>query len=275
MKQPIETEAFVELAPGIRRLTAPNPGMMTGPGTNTYLVGVEQVAVIDPGPMISSHLQQIADLGNVRWIVTTHTHPDHSPGANRLAELTGAERIGRRAPEGPHQDMAYAPDHEPQHRDVLEGDDFRLHMLHTPGHASNHFCYLHEDARLLFTGDHIMNGSTVVIDPPDGDMADYLDSLAELKSEPFDAIAPGHGPVFDNPTEVIDDLIAHRLGREKKVYDAMVANPGLTSMELVPHVYQDVSESLYTLAERSLLAHLIKLEKDGRASQRDNTWQQA
>ena len=260
------------LADGVRRLIAPNPGMMTGPGTNTYLIGTDAIAVIDPGPVIDSHLESIAAAGNIQWILVSHTHPDHSPGAMRLAGLTGAIIVGMPAPEGQHQDKTFQPDQVPAGGDVLKTADFELQMLHTPGHASNHICFLHTGHRWLFTGDHIMNGSTVVIDPPDGDMRSYLTSLGELKQIDIAAIAPGHGDVFDNPYEVIDWIINHRLSRENKVLLALSANPGLTSHELVPHVYSDVDERLYGWAERSLLAHLIKLQKDRLAAVNDSRW---
>ena len=272
MSVPVIAGQLVSIAIGVRRLTAPNPGMMTGPGTNSYLIGDQEIAVIDPGPEIESHLQQIADAGNIRWIIVTHTHPDHSPGARRLAEITGASLVGMPAPPGPHQDSEFSPDQIPQHEEVLQGPDFSLSMLHTPGHASNHICILDERNKMLFTGDHVMNGSTVVIDPPDGDMQEYLKSLADLKRYPIDTIAPGHGEVFADPISVIDWIIEHRLQREAKVEAALLANPGLTSIELVPVVYKDVDERLYGWAERSLLAHLIKLEKEGRAIARDSKW---
>lgn len=260
------------LADGVRRLIAPNPGMMTGPGTNTYLIGTDAIAVIDPGPVIDSHLESIAAAGNIQWILVSHTHPDHSPGAMRLARLTGAKIVGIPAPDGQHQDKTFQPDQVPAGGDILKAVDFELQMLHTPGHASNHICFLHTGHRWLFTGDHIMNGSTVVIDPPDGDMQSYLASLSELKKIEIAAIAPGHGDVFDNPGEVIDWIIDHRLSRENKVFVALSANPGLTSHELVPHVYSDVDERLYGWAERSLLAHLIKLQNDRRAAVNDSRW---
>jgi len=263
---------LVTLAEGVRRLIAPNPGMMTGPGTNTYLIGTEAIAVIDPGPEIDSHLQAIAATGNIRWILVSHTHPDHSPGARRLAELTGAKTIGMPAPAGHHQDQTFQPDQVPAAGEVLEGADFRLQMLHTPGHASNHICFLHSGHRWLFTGDHIMNGSTVVIDPPDGDMQSYLDSLGQLRKLEIAAIAPGHGEVIDHPAEAIDWIIDHRLSRENKVVAALSAHPGLTSHELVSHVYADVDKRLHGWAERSLLAHLIKLQKERHATVQESRW---
>lgn len=263
---------LVAVADGVRRIIAPNPSMMTGPGTNTYLVGVDEVAVIDPGPAIDEHLRLIAGIAGIRWIVVTHTHPDHSPGAAALAALTGGTLVGLPAPAGRHQDRTFRPDWQPAHEDVLRGAGFSLRFLHTPGHASNHVCLLLDGLRWLFTGDHVMGGSTVVIDPPDGNMGAYLRSLAALRRLDLAAIAPGHGEVIDSPHAVIDWLIDHRLGRERKVSDALAHNPGSTAAQLVPQVYADVDERLYRLAERSLLAHLIKLREDGRARENNGDW---
>lgn len=272
MAEALITGKLTQLAVGVRRLIAPNPGMMTGPGTNTYLLGTAAIAVIDPGPRIESHLQMLEEAGNIRWILVTHTHPDHSPGAARLAEMTGAVTIGLPTPDGPHQDKSFTPDQIPADGEILSGPDFALQILHTPGHASNHLCFLQTGHRWLFTGDHIMNGSTVVIDPPDGDMQEYLRSLKSLKEIEIDAIAPGHGDVFHNPYDVIDWIVAHRLERESKIVRALREFPGLTAHALVPHVYADVDKQLHGLAERSLLAHLVKLKKDRRAVQNDLCW---
>jgi glyoxylase-like metal-dependent hydrolase (beta-lactamase superfamily II) len=272
---PVHTGRLLQLAEDVWRLTAPNPGMMTGPGTNTYLVGTGPLAVIDPGPVIDEHLAQLAAAGDIRWILATHTHPDHSPGAARLAEMTGALLVGRPAPDGPHQDRTFAPSVVPDDGDRVGDPAAGLRALHTPGHASNHLCFLHESRRWLFTGDHVMNGSTVVIDPPDGDMNDYLVSLARLRALPLHAIAPGHGPLFFNPVDVIDGIVRHRLAREEKVRKALAAAPGSTSSALVSSVYREVDRSLHGLAERSLLAHLIKLEKDGVAACDGGRWSPA
>lgn len=160
-----------EIGPGVRRLLAPNPGPMTGPGTNTYLIGEREIAVIDPGPRIDKHIAAIraAAPNRIKWVLVTHTHPDHSPAARQLAAVTGAELLGRPAPEGKLQDQTFVADRVLQDGDLLKTDEFCLQAVHTPGHASNHVCYRHEKLGWLFTGDHIMSGSTVVIDPPDGD----------------------------------------------------------------------------------------------------------
>ncbi len=266
---------FTELVPGIRRLLAPNPSMMTGPGTNTYLFGTDEVAVLDPGPVIDSHLDAIIKSSGapIRWVLVTHTHPDHSPAAVRLARRTGAELLGRPAPDGPHQDATFVPDRVLADGDRLMVDGIELEAIQTPGHASNHVCYLHLARNWIFTGDHVIDGSTVVIDPPDGSMSDYLESLARLKELAPIALAPGHGELINDPGRIIDWIIDHRLQREAKVAVALNANPGLTAMELLPLVYRDVDKKLYGWAERSLLAHLIKLEEDGRAVRHRDAWQ--
>lgn len=248
--------------------------MMTGPGTNTYLFGSSEVAVLDPGPVIDSHIERIQDIagGPIRWVLVTHTHPDHSPGAAALAEATGAELLGRSAPDGRYQDKTFVPDQELCDGDELATGEFTLRAVQTPGHASNHVCYLHAAINWLFTGDHVIDGSTVVINPPDGDMSHYIESLRRVKALQCDALAPGHGEVINDPGRLIDWIIDHRLERELKVVDALIANPNLTVRELVPHVYMDVDEKLYGLAERSLLAHLLKLEDDGAAHCVSDRW---
>jgi len=253
------------LAPRVRRLVAPNPSMMTGPGTNTYLFGSEEIAVLDPGPVIDSHLQCIQEIAAapIRRVIVTHTHPDHSPAAAELARVTGAELLGRPAPDGRHQDMTFKPDHVLEDAERLVVDGMEFEVVHTPGHASNHICLRHLGLNWIFTGDHVIDGSTVVIDPPDGNMNHYLESLARVKALQPVALAPGHGELIHDPDRAIDWIIGHRLEREVKVVAALQANPGLTSMELVPHVYTDIDNELYAWAERSLLAHLLKLEDDG------------
>ncbi len=264
-----------DLGHDIRRVLAPNPSMMTGPGTNTYLVGRDEVAVIDPGPALPEHLECIVEeAGKVRWIFVTHTHPDHSPGAAVLARETGAELVGMHAPDTAHQDQSFQPDWVLEDGDSLETTEFELLAVHTPGHASNHVCFLHAESNRLFTGDHVIDGSTVVINPPDGNMREYIRSLERVLELNVAAILPGHGDRIDDPQRVVRWIIDHRLAREEKVIEAFTARGTTTAAELVSVVYKDVPEHLHGWAERSLLAHLIKLVEDGRASEESRrfTW---
>lgn len=249
--------------------------MMTGPGTNTYLFGAEEIAVLDPGPLIERHLDAIQRIAGapVRWVLVTHTHPDHSPAAIELARATGAELLGRPAPEGQHQDATFLPDRVLTDGNRLKTGEFVIEAIQTPGHASNHVCYRHEASNWLFTGDHVIDGSTVVIDPPDGNMKQYIESLCRVRDLDCNALAPGHGEIIRDPERAVSWIIDHRLERESKVIAALQANPNLTTRELVPHVYKDVDKKLYGWAERSLLAHLIKLEEDGVAGCAGGCWQ--
>ena len=267
-------EPVTTLRPGLRRLVAPNPSMMTGPGTNTYLFGHDKVAVLDPGPVIDSHIDTIIETAAapIGWVLVTHTHPDHSPAASVLAEITGAELVGMPPPEGPHQDATFTPHRTLQDAEEFATGEVTLKAIHTPGHASNHICYLHRESNWLFTGDHVIDGSTVVIDPPDGNMKQYIESLHRVKRLECDALAPGHGEIINDPGRVVDWIIGHRLGREAKVVAALKKNPRLSTYDLVPHVYKDVDKRLYGWAERSLLAHLLKLKEEGLAGQAGELW---
>ena len=260
----------------ITRITAPNPGMMTGPGTNAYLIGKSQLALIDPGPAIDAHVDKLLAeaRGRLRWILCTHTHLDHSPAAALVKRaLPEVEVIGMPPPNDGRQDATFVPERVPRHGDAVDCGEFRLRAIHTPGHASNHLCYLLERDRLLFTGDHVMQGSTVVINPPDGDMIEYLRSLELLLAEDLAALAPGHGHVIDAPHEEVRKLIKHRLGREQKVIDAFARINPATLDELTPIVYGDVSQRLHAVAQRSLTAHLIKLQCEGRVREQQERWQ--
>jgi len=269
----------VRLSPRILRITAPNPGVMTGPGTNSYLVSDSQGqgwTAIDPGPESTEHLQALlAGLpGRLERILVTHTHRDHSPGAAALAQATGAPVWGRMADHPMWQDDSFAPAHQPTHGErIAIGADTTLRVIHTPGHASNHLCFLLEEERLLFTGDHVMQGSTVVINPPDGDMAAYLASLQGLLQEDLEWLAPGHGFLVAQPHAVIAHLVAHRLRREAKVRAAfeVVGGQGSTA-ELLLHVYDDVPAGLHGMATRSLLAHLLKLQGEGAVALQGEVW---
>jgi glyoxylase-like metal-dependent hydrolase (beta-lactamase superfamily II)/8-oxo-dGTP pyrophosphatase MutT (NUDIX family) len=250
----------------VTRLTAPNPGMMTGPGTNTYLVGDNELAVIDPGPAIDSHIDAIlaAGAGRIRWILCTHTHIDHSPGAAVLKARTGASVLGRSSPQHGNQDRTFVPDRVLEHGERIELGGVHLRAIHTPGHASNHLCYLLEETKMLFTGDHVMQGSTVVINPPDGNMLTYLASLELLLAEDVAILAPGHGHLIGAPHKEVKRLIAHRLAREAKVTAAIrkLGSPALE--EMLPLVYDDVHPRIHPVAARSLTAHLEKLVAVGK-----------
>jgi glyoxylase-like metal-dependent hydrolase (beta-lactamase superfamily II) len=249
--------------------------MMTGPGTNAYLIGTSEVALIDPGPDSASHLAALIDAagGRLKWILCTHTHLDHSPGARALKAATGAQVLGYgEVPRDGRQDEAFAPDRALRDGDTLDGGEFRLRAVHTPGHASNHLCYLLVGARWLFTGDHVLQGSTVVISPPDGDMIDYLGSLERLLTLDLAALAPGHGNLIDKPHDEVRKLIAHRLKRERKVIDAFAARNPATLDDLLPLAYDDVSPRIHPVARRSLHAHLIKLKREGKAIEEGDRW---
>lgn len=257
-----------QFSPLVRRITAPNGSAMTGAGTNTYLLGKKEIAVLDPGPIYDSHIDAIieAGAGNIRWIIVTHTHKDHSPVAAILAKRTGAELIGCVMDEADSfQDETFKVANNIRDGELFKTDEFTLEAIHTPGHVGNHFCYLlHEDG-ILFAGDHIMDGSTVVIIPPSGDMKDYLDSLAKLRQHTLQAIAPGHGNLMPEPLKVIEGLTRHRMMREQKVISGMEKLGESSLLGMLSTVYNDVDKGVLFYARFSLWAHLLKLERDGRA----------
>jgi glyoxylase-like metal-dependent hydrolase (beta-lactamase superfamily II) len=224
--------------------------------------------VIDPGMQDEAHLERILAIagGAIESVVCTHSHPDHSPGAAELRTRTGARVYGLPAPRDPYQDPSYAPDVELRDGELVGNRDLRLRVVTTPGHVSNHACLLLEDEGILFTGDHLMQGATVVIIPPEGSMRDYLASLRRLQHMPVTSLAPGHGSVIPDAQAEISRVIAHRLGREAKVVAALSARSRATIDELVPVVYDDVPVSLHGWARHSLLAHAIKLVEEGRAT---------
>ncbi|RAR51994.1 UNVERIFIED_CONTAM: recombination protein RecT [Acidovorax defluvii] len=280
-----QTERAVPLLRNVQRLTAPNPGVMTGPGTNTYLVGDPATGfiAIDPGPADAEHLDKLwrAAGGDICMIVCTHSHPDHSPGAAPLQAL--CVQAGRAAPpilglpSAPtaRAASAFTPDRALQNNELLalsgqapEGKiTHTLQVIHTPGHAANHVCLLLQEDGLLFSGDHILNGSTTVIDPPDGNMADYLDSLDRLDAlcaeHNVEFILPAHGHVLGGPINgarsAIAKLKAHRLAREAKVLAAMQALPDGSMEDWVQHAYDDVPPRMWPVAQRSLLAHVERI----------------
>ena len=269
-----QTDLPVPLLKNVQRLTAPNPGVMTGPGTNSYLVGDPNTGyvVIDPGPADADHLQRLwrAAGGQIRMIVCTHSHPDHSPGAQPLQALCTHKPpiLGLASRPTARANSQFKPDRELAHGEKLllegtgaEGDiAHTLRVLHTPGHAANHLCLVLEEDGLLFSGDHVLNGSTTVIDPPDGHMGDYLDSLDLLaeacKSDTLEFILPAHGHVLGFAHQAITQLKAHRLKREAKIAAAMQALPHGSLQEWVEKAYDDVHPRLWPVAARSLQAHV-------------------
>jgi recombination protein RecT len=264
----------VALLKNVNRLTAPNPGVMTGPGTNTYWVGDPHsgYVVIDPGPADPDHIERIwrATGGQIRMIVCTHSHPDHSPGAKPLQSLCKGQAggvppiLGLSSASTANAQSQFKPDRELAHGEVLKVGEHSLKVLHTPGHAANHLCLALLEDGLLFSGDHILNGSTTVVNPPDGNMNDYLDSLDllahECQANPLEFIMPAHGYVLGFAAQAIAQLKAHRLKREAKVIDAMRALPHGTLEDWVAHAYADVPERLWPVAARSLQAHVDRIQ---------------
>lgn len=272
-----QCERPVPLRANVLRITAPNPGMMTGPGTNTYLVGAPGAWIcIDPGPPLPDHVARIAAVvgEGLQSIVCTHSHPDHSPAAPMLRDALGSTVpiLGLRSGPNARAHSSFVPDRELVDGERLRVGDSTLRVVHTPGHAANHLCLLLEEDRLLFSGDHVLNGSTTVVDPPDGHMGAYLASLRALASLPVDFILPAHGYVLAPAIAAMRKLIAHRLAREAKVAAALAATGGGTLDELVPKAYDDVGVALHPVAKRSLLAHLEKLHDDGRAQHDGERW---
>ena len=276
-----QTERPVPLLRNVQRLTAPNPGVMTGPGTNSYLVGDPATGyiAIDPGPADPEHLDKLwrAAGGDIRMIVCTHSHPDHSPGAAPLQALcvqAGKARppiLGLPSAPTARTASTFTPDRSLQNNELLALDGqapegnitHTLRVIHTPGHAANHLCLLLVEDALLFSGDHILNGSTTVVDPPDGNMADYLDSLDRLDAvcaeHGVEFILPAHGYVLGDARGAIAKLKAHRLAREAKVLAAMQALPQGSMEDWVRHAYADVPPRMWPVAQRSLLAHVERI----------------
>lgn len=264
------------VAPGVRRLLAPNASLMTGPGTNTYLLGDPIVAVIDPGPDDPHHVAAIrAAAPQLQTIYVTHTHRDHSPAATALRDSTRALVVGLAPPRDGRQDPGFVADRAPVRDEVFRLQDRGLRAIDTPGHASNHVCYLLEPDGLLFSGDHVLDGVTPVILAPDGSMVDYLQSLSRLLDYPLRAIAPGHGSVLREPRRVIEAVVAHRLAREQKVVTRL-REMGTSSIEsLLVRVYDDVSAALHPYARLTLEAHLIKLLAESRVHRDGDRWRVA
>jgi glyoxylase-like metal-dependent hydrolase (beta-lactamase superfamily II) len=260
-----------EVEPGIRRLLAGNPSHFTFTGTQTYVVGNGDVAVIDPGPDDPAHVQALIDaLGDERVsaILCTHTHRDHSPASRALGQATGAAIIGC-APlaiedAGPRADASFDFDYRPdlvlKEGGRVVGDDWTLEAVPTPGHTSNHLCFALNETGALFTGDHVMGWSTTIVSPPDGDMADYMRSLDLLLERDDRIYYPTHGPAVTDPKGHVRALIDHRRMREAQIIEQLRAGEGRIAM-MVPVLYRDTDPALYPAAERSVLAHLVDLQQ--------------
>jgi glyoxylase-like metal-dependent hydrolase (beta-lactamase superfamily II) len=258
----------------VRRIVAGNAGMMTGPGTNTYLLGEREITVVDPGPLEPAHLEAILSSAGapIRFVLATHTHRDHSPLVEELARRTGAQVMGLPPPGDGRQDESFRPQHLPRDGEKLQLGDCEVIAVHTPGHASNCLCYLVSAQRLLLTGDHVLQGVSPVILPPDGDMSAYLASLDKLFALDFDRIAPGHGDVMGDAKGALRALRAHRLAREDKVMATLGAMLEASIEALTPAVYDDVPADRHSWARLTLQAHLIKLNRDGRVTEKDGIW---
>jgi glyoxylase-like metal-dependent hydrolase (beta-lactamase superfamily II) len=240
------------------RILAPNPGPFTLEGTNTWIVGSRPSAVIDPGPDDAGHILAVLEEAEpVAAILLTHHHPDHAPGARRLADAAGAAVHAFRPEDG---ELAVAPD------GVVEAGEVRLRAIHTPGHTPDHLCFLLEPDRLLFTGDTVLGRGTAVIDPPEGDMGAYVRSLQTLRELEPATIYPGHGAVVFTPNGKLDFYLRHRMEREDQVIAAL-GRGRQRAEEMVAEIYGDeIAEGMYPVAARSVLAHLLKLEREGRVA---------
>ena len=268
----------IDLEPGLRRILAPNPSPMTWRGTNTYLLGERDVAVIDPGPADSAHLAAILDAlrpgQRISHIVVTHTHVDHSPLARPLAERTGAPVLAFGGPDagrsdvmsglaaaglaggGEGIDQAFRPDRELADGELIEGDGWALEVIHTPGHLGNHIALAWGDA--CFTADHVMGWASSLVSPPDGDLTDFMASCRRLRARDWRVFHAGHGAPIASPAARLDWLIDHRLQREAQILAAL-ENGAATARDLAADIYTDTPPALLPAAERNVFAHLVDL----------------
>ncbi|MES2270557.1 MAG: MBL fold metallo-hydrolase [Pseudomonadota bacterium] len=280
----LPTGVSMSLSPLVSRVLAPNPSPFTFTGTQSYLVGTTEIAVIDPGPADPAHLAALeaAIAGRpVTAILCTHTHRDHSPAARPLAEATGAPIIGC-APltlddDGPRADAAfdphYAPDHVLADGDTVQGTGWTLQAVATPGHTSNHLCFALVEELALFTGDHIMGWSTTVVSPPDGDMADYMRSMQRLIDRDDVVYYPAHGEPVDKPQRLARSMMGHRRHREGQIVRHLQTIGSSAIPDMVAEMYKGVDPRLHPAAGRSVLAHLIDLRARGLAREQDGQWE--
>jgi len=265
-----------QLSPLIRRVVAQNPGPFTYTGTGVYIIGTDDVAVIDPGPVQDDHiaaLDKALEGQRVTHVFVTHHHLDHSPMAHPLAKKHGAKVYGfgpqNIAPTGGEvrleagDDVGFQPDVQINDEQVFSGSNWSIRALHTPGHTSNHVCYALEEENTLFCGDHVMAWSTSVISPPDGSMGDYLRELARIRDNGYARLWPTHGPAVENPSEFIQAYIDHRLQREEQILVQLRAGRE-NIRDMVAVMYADVDKRLHPAAAHSVLAHMIHLVETGR-----------
>ena len=269
-----------QLEPGIARVLAHNPSAFTYYGTQTYLLGQEELAIIDPGPALDEHVDALVKAIAGRPVVAiccTHTHRDHSPAARPLAEATGAPIVGCAAlaleTVGPRADAAFDGDYLPDKvlgdGDSIMIEDQPLSAVATPGHTSNHICFSHGD--WLLTGDHVMGWSTTVVVPPDGDMAAYMASLEKLRARNDRIYFPAHGPAVTNPRQYVRGLIGHRLQREKQILRLVKEQPRAIP-DIVAKAYPGLDPRLVTAAGGSVHAHLLDLEARGLVDRKEDRW---
>ncbi|WP_170413654.1 MBL fold metallo-hydrolase [Ruegeria atlantica] len=268
----------MDLQPGLRRILAPNPSPMTYRGTNTYLLGERDLAVIDPGPLNDAHLDAI--LGALRpgqrisHIIVTHSHLDHSPLAAPLAACTGAPILAFGGPQagrsevmtqlarqglaggGEGIDTAFRTDIEVADGEIIAGDDWQLEVIHTPGHLGNHIALGWGD--VCFTADHVMGWASSLVSPPDGDLTDFMRACQRLRARDWSVFHAGHGAPITHPTDRLDWLINHRLTREAQILAALEDQPG-TARQIAERIYTDTPTALLPAAERNVFAHLVDL----------------
>lgn len=285
-QRPWPTGLTEQPEPLVRRVLAPNPSPFTFTGTQSYVVGAGgDVAIIDPGPDDASHIDalvQVVGAARVTAICCTHTHRDHSPAAAPLARRIGAPVIGCAplilADDGPRSDapfdQTYRPDRVLGEGEAICGYGWTLRAVATPGHTSNHLCFALEETGALFTGDHVMGWSTTVVAPPDGDMADYMASLQKLYERDDRIYYPAHGPAVDKPRQLVRGMIGHRRQREEQIRKLLRSGDGQIDV-MVPQMYKGVDRGLWPAAGRSVLAHLIDLERRGEVARSGDVWTMA